>query len=1270
MTFKNSKAKSALKYKLILFLYLFIETNLVLFAQNWQLIQPSYSTTDAFVAGYSVKDFGASGDGTTDVTAIFQARIDALGAQGGGTLFVPEGKYVFKGNLILRKGVILRGEWQKPAKGQSLKGTILMPYSGRGNEDIASFITMEPSAAVQDMAIWYPEQNPNNVAKYPPAILIGEQNYFGNDYCSVKNITLINSYAGIAYSRVNMGSCPVINGIYGTPLSRGIEIDNIADVGRIENIHFSPAYWEGSGLPDAPSTGSAVEKWILSNGTGIVMRRNDWSYTCFVNIEGYHIGMHVGPSIASPGTSANGHYYSLTFTGCNTGIYFEATSDVGIMYSRIKISNCNNGITIGPKVKFPIQLHTCEITATQNAITTDAGSSVKLMMQKCTINGGQVLISGGTLTASDCDFNDNIHKIIIGANARVALTGNHFIDESLLQNNSLYSGVIDNTPVTLPDLPEFNDTLPRNQKPSRLVLYNAANAPFNAKNDGATDNTSAIQYALNSASADGGGIVFLPPGKYKVLGTLTVPTGVELKGAVDISTVPMGPGSILEIYSGKGNESGTPFIQLSQGSGLRGIVFDYPEQLGNNVPDFLAYPYCIQVTGSDVYIVNVGLRAAYNGIDLFTYTCDNHYLDYVAGQALKTGVKVGGNSRGGNISNLQFNPIGYVYGYESKWGNWSNAPSPESIGNIVNYVKDNLIFLALNNCTDETLYNDFHYGSQSGLILSEASGISLGMGIDGSRKSLVINSVGASGFDFINSQIVAIDNLPGTCYIETSSGFTSQTTFFNSDYWGWTEYGISQGGGTLNFEMANFQYPGNIAFANISSGNISMKNSSIMPVNLLLNSGDEPHFSAESSVLDPSGINKANCALWKNNLSNAPVLNTGSAIDRTGWTATASDNNALAGNGIDGNASTRWDEGMIQANGQWYIVDMKANKIFNKIILDDSNSPYDFPVGYSVYVSVDGINWGNAIVSGNGSSAITVINFPTQNARYIKILQTGSSNTFWWSINEYYVVNSALTEPVTSLSVSPASVNLNISSNQQLTDAIFPDDAGNKVVSWTSSNANVAEVNSNGLVTALSAGSAVITVTSLDGGATATSFVSVSVPVSDVSLLPSSLDLKVDSFQQLMPAISPENATYQFVTWNSSNWGIATVSPDGLVTALAEGSAIITVKTSDGNKTATTVVNVTNNATGINDINLGRPTFEISPNPVYEDAWFDYNLEKDSEVKISIYSANGKIVKSENHRLFAGEHRAKMNIDRLIPGIYVIRFSSNQFIITNKMIVR
>lgn len=49
------------------------------------------------------------------------------------------------------------------------------------------------------------------------------------------------------------------------------------------------------------------------------------------------------------------------------------------------------------------------------------------------------------------------------------------------------------------------------------------------------------------------------------------------------------------------------------------------------MPTVTEYPYCIQALGKDVYVVNVGLRAAYNGLDLFTYKCDNHYVDYLAG---------------------------------------------------------------------------------------------------------------------------------------------------------------------------------------------------------------------------------------------------------------------------------------------------------------------------------------------------------------------------------------------------------------------------------------------------------------------------------------------------------------------------------------------------------------------------------------------------------------------------------------------------------------
>ncbi len=1058
-------------------------------AQNWQLVQPSYPTIDNVVAAYSVADYGATGDGITDVTSIFQSRLNALGTLGGGTLWVPAGKYVIKGTLLIPKGITLRGDWKKPVKGQAVAGTILMAYSGRGNEDATPFITMQPSSAVIGVTIWYPEQLPGSITPYPPAILFGDPAFWGNDGCNVKNVTLVNAYSGAIFSRVNGGASPVINGLYGTPLSRGVEIDNIADVGRIEWIDFSPAYWAGSGLPNSPVAGSSYANWIYQNGTGIVMRRNDWSYTSFVNIEGYKIGFHAAPSVASAGSTPNGHNYEMTFTNCKTGIFVEAGSNVGIMFARINTVNCDDGITVGPSVAGTIQLHTCTIDANNNAIATNSSATdARFVAQQCTISRGQVNIAGGTFAASDGDFNNSAPQIILGKNARGIITGNRFANAVQIQNNSLYISNIDHTPLSLKKLPALAAISPETHKPSRLVMYVATNAPFNAKNDGVTDNTSAIQTALNKAATDGGGIVFLPPGKYKVQGNLTVPSNVELKGSVDNSSVPMGPGSVLEAYAGKNNPAGTPFLKLSANSGVRGIVFNYPEQVYTNVPNVPAYPYTIQVTGSNAYIVNVGLRASFSGIDLFTNKCDNHYLDFITGHVFKQGIRVGGGSAGGKIYNLQFNNIVYAAGGESKWGSWPNSPpSYNSTQPIYDYNYDNLDFLVLGNCQGETLYNDFTFGSNRGIVLRSdngtgPSGISLGLGIDGSRKSMGFEAMGAAGFDFINTQIVAYGDT-STTYIATSPGFASNSTFFNSDYWGNPGHGLIMNGGTLNFQGANFHHPGQLNFGHINTGALNIHNSQIWPVNTLLNSGAEPKLSAHSSVIDSSNINKNNCAVWKNNLGNIWAVSVTGAMDRAGWTATASVNTANAKNALDSTASTRWDTQGSQVNGQWFTVDMKTVNTINAIVLDVTGSAGDSPAGYSVYTSNDGTNWVPEIVNGVGTTGMTLITFPDQIARYIKIVQTGTKSNYW-SIHEFYVFGKV---NVAAISVTPTSATLNVNATQQLTATITPANATNKNKTWSSSNTSIATVDANGLVTAKGGGSTVITVTTQDGAKTATS---------------------------------------------------------------------------------------------------------------------------------------------------------------------------------------
>ncbi|MCD1259306.1 family 16 glycosylhydrolase [Paenibacillus athensensis] len=130
----------------------------------------------------------------------------------------------------------------------------------------------------------------------------------------------------------------------------------------------------------------------------------------------------------------------------------------------------------------------------------------------------------------------------------------------------------------------------------------------------------------------------------------------------------------------------------------------------------------------------------------------------------------------------------------------------------------------------------------------------------------------------------------------------------------------------------------------------------------------------------------------------------GSALDRTGWTATTSPVNSTPANMLDGSMSTRWTSGKDMVPGQYVIVDMNKPKTFNKLTLDCTGSNNDYARGYQVFVSDDGTNWGSAIASGTGTAPLITINVAQTTARYIKVVQTGTG-TNWWSVREFNVYN-------------------------------------------------------------------------------------------------------------------------------------------------------------------------------------------------------------------------------------------------------------------------
>jgi hypothetical protein len=128
------------------------------------------------------------------------------------------------------------------------------------------------------------------------------------------------------------------------------------------------------------------------------------------------------------------------------------------------------------------------------------------------------------------------------------------------------------------------------------------------------------------------------------------------------------------------------------------------------------------------------------------------------------------------------------------------------------------------------------------------------------------------------------------------------------------------------------------------------------------------------------------------------------ALSRTGWVASAS-STEFSGSptgAIDNSLGTRWSSGVYQAAGQWFQLDLGSAQTFQRLVLDSTDSPFDYPRGFAVYLSDNGTDWTSqrAVASGTGSGTLTTITLPAAvTARYVRIVLT-QSGPYWWSIHD------------------------------------------------------------------------------------------------------------------------------------------------------------------------------------------------------------------------------------------------------------------------------
>ena len=315
-------------------------------AQSPRIVDTVYPTRDIVVADIVLTDppYNADSTGKTDCAAVLQRAIDDCFASGGGTVFLPVGRYRLCSGITIRPFVTVRGDWQDPDTGTDYGTVIVADVESRDTFNPALF-TVGGSAGAVGLTVWYPNQTLDHVLPYPYTFYIDGH---GANYMlqTVENCTLLNAYRGVgAGQEWKNGTAQVhemltISCLKGTCLAEGLANCNSADVDTGKTIYFSPRYWANAGEAYHAPVPEDLQAYTQTHLTAFLFGDLEWPEYCDLRADHCHYGicLEKGARAAFSGT-----FFDLYLTDCRYGIYAE---DGAVMYrgKRWGYSVCNGVI--------------------------------------------------------------------------------------------------------------------------------------------------------------------------------------------------------------------------------------------------------------------------------------------------------------------------------------------------------------------------------------------------------------------------------------------------------------------------------------------------------------------------------------------------------------------------------------------------------------------------------------------------------------------------------------------------------------------------------------------------------------------------------------------------------------------------------------------------------------------------------------------------------------------------------------------------------------
>lgn len=391
---------------------------------------------------YSVRDFGAKGDGKTDDTAAFQKVLDAAGKTGGGVVHAPRGNYFFAGHLNVPAAVTLKGVWESVPAHNGIRdaglpkptddGTTFLVTENAGKEDGPPFITLNHNSTLKGVVIYYPDQKPDEEpTPYPYAIAMRGKNP------AVLAVELLNPYNGIDASQ---NERHLIRDVHGQPLRRGIFVDAIYDIGRIENVHFNP-WW---------SMKPKLFEWQMQHGEAFIIGKSDWQYVFNTFCYGYNVGYKF---IKSKTGTCNGNFLGIGADDCYTALLVEDSLHIGVLISNGEFVSFRGPdptmIRVGTNNVGSVRFVNCSFWGQCNQIAKIAGTGT-IGFSDCTFvhwdrnkEGRAALqVESGNVVVRGCEFQQDKAQISVGQGVKRAVISENIMRGKLRVTNASKGSVI------------------------------------------------------------------------------------------------------------------------------------------------------------------------------------------------------------------------------------------------------------------------------------------------------------------------------------------------------------------------------------------------------------------------------------------------------------------------------------------------------------------------------------------------------------------------------------------------------------------------------------------------------------------------------------------------------------------------------------------------------------------------------------------------------------------------------------------------------------